>query len=80
MEAMTGRILKSHPAKSDRDGKPLREMLPWSRDVFTSVIDKAPMMWTRQEFLERFCDHYNYDPIIKDVIAADAEGTRKIEW
>jgi hypothetical protein len=80
MKAMTGRIIKDYPANSGIDGKPLMEMLPWSKDMSPEMVQQAPMMFTRQEFLEKFCDHYECDETIKEVIAADAEGTRKTEW
>lgn len=80
METMTGRIVKDYPAYSSTDGALLTPLLPWSRAIDNkAILEKAPMMFTRQEFLEKFCDHYpcgELDYLVK----ADAEGNRKTEW
>jgi hypothetical protein len=80
MEAMTGRIIKDYPAYSSYDGELLTPLLPWSRAIDNkAIIEKAPMMFTRQEFLEKFCDHYPCGEL-EYLLEADAEGNRKTEW
>ncbi|MDQ3234286.1 MAG: hypothetical protein M3Q07_20960 [Pseudobdellovibrionaceae bacterium] len=80
MEAMTGRIIKEYPAFSSTDAALLTPLLPWSRAIDNKgIIEKAPMMFTRQEFLEKFCEHYPCGEL-EYLVKADAEGNRKTEW
>ncbi len=80
MEVMSGRVIKDYPAYDVYSGAALHQVLPWSRSFNDkAVIEKAPMMFTRQEFLEKFCDHYKCGEL-KFLIEADAEGNRKSEW
>ncbi|MDQ3230677.1 MAG: hypothetical protein M3Q07_02570 [Pseudobdellovibrionaceae bacterium] len=80
MESMTGRQIKDYPAYSSLDGTLLIPLLPWSRAIDNkAIIEKAPMMFTRQEFLEKFCSQYPCGEL-EYLIKADAEGNRKTEW
>jgi hypothetical protein len=78
---MEGRIIRNYPVISPVDGI-LAEAAPWtdsSNFRFPQIKNDAPMMLTRQEFVERFCDNYDCGEI-KDLILADAEGLRRDEW
>jgi hypothetical protein len=80
LDSMTGVIIKDYPAFDANDKSLLTDLLPWSRTISSrEVIDRAPMMLTRQEFLEKFCGFYPCGELTF-LIKADAEGNRNSEW
>lgn len=81
LEDMQGRIIRDYPVISPVDGI-LTDTAPWTNSsnfVFPQIKNDAPMMLTRQEFVEKFCDNYDCGDI-KDLLLADAEGLRRDEW
>lgn len=79
--SMKGRIVNDYPAIDPSNGDVLLSYAPWSAfDVYPLVKDDPAVMFTRQEFLDRFCDHYECDEKPKALMKAEAEGLKKYEW
>lgn len=80
MASMKGRVIKDYPALDRTSGEVLTKLLPWARSMDNpAVLQNPPVMFTRQEFLENFCNFYECGEL-KSLVEADAEGTRKTEW
>lgn len=77
LSQMRGRKLDTYPAY-DRYGTFLARA-PWAADDSRVVLEDRPVIFTRSEFLELFCDNYPCGEI-EYLVAADAEGKRKMEW
>ena len=77
LSQMRGRKLDSYPTY-DRYGSFLARA-PWVADDSESVLEDKPVMFTRSEFLELFCDSYPCGEM-EYLVLADAEGKRKMEW
>jgi hypothetical protein len=81
LEQMEGRIIRDYPVVSPVDGV-LTDTAPWtnaSSFMFPEIKNDAPRMFTRQEFLEKFCDNYECGDM-KELLKADAEGLQRDEW
>jgi hypothetical protein len=74
---MRGRKLDSYPAH-DMHGSFLANA-PWVADDSEAALKDKPVMFTRSEFLELFCNNYECGEL-EYLVAADAEGKRKMEW
>ncbi|MFW7382412.1 MAG: hypothetical protein ACOH5I_26680 [Oligoflexus sp.] len=78
LSRMRGRKLDSYPVYDGFDGSFLANA-PWSADDSKAALNDQAVMFTRSEFLELFCDNYACGEL-EYLIAADAEGKRKLEW
>lgn len=74
---MKGRKLDSYPAH-DMYGNFLSRA-PWASDDSEIALKDQPVMFTRSEFLELFCNNYDCNEM-EYLIAAEAEGKAKAEW
>lgn len=86
LESMKGRAISSYPVSSPIDGV-LTDRSPWANSQDFNrpeIANDVPMILTRSEWLENFCDAYESlgktCGHMRKVIEADAEGLRRDEW
>lgn len=77
---MEGVIVPAYPVKSTYDKSMLFQAAPWTgTDPMPFALSDAPRLFTRQEFLQKFCGNYDCGPM-KQLVEAEAKGLEKDEW